>query len=424
MEVRGSQSRSASGHPESIRSSSVRGHAFPGGLLGLVVAVYILGAAAVVVATTALFPLRSALALPFAPFGLESAVGGLVVWILVGLATSSRSSIEEGRLAVVYGVGPVVAAAALGGPAAAVWVALVGSTERRELTGEVPWYGVFANHGMLVIPAAVCGVVIEVLRDVPLSSIQEARGFVAVMIGAASFTILNVAMAYVTVRLRTGRSFHDALGLPVRTLASMFAAESALGWVFAAAYQLVAWWSPIVLAIADIAASTSLDRGRAGWLARHHQLTQLPNRLALQERAADFARQRRFPVAVFYLDLNNFKSINDTHDHDTGDRVLEIVGRRLAGAKREDDFLAHLHGDEFVVLAPAVATVEAAQQIATRLAAAIGEPLMLPELTLEVTASVGFQLVEDLADLNLAIRDADRRMQRSKRAGRRAAAAR
>jgi GGDEF domain-containing protein len=413
---------------------------FPTGRLGVLVAVYVLVAAALLVGVTLAFPIQPQIALPFSPLGLDPTISGLLAWIVVALATSSRSSVDEGRMAVVYGVGPVVAAAALGGPTAAAWVALIGSTEWRELSGRIPWWGVLANHAMLVIPAALGGIVMLALRDAPLASFSEARGFAAVMAGAACFSLLNVGMAFAAVRFRTGRSFREALGLPVPTLATMFAAESTLGWVFAAAYQLVAWWSPIVLVVADAAASASLDRGRAAWLVRHNQLTQLPNRLALLERAKDLARQGRFPIAVYYLDLNNFKSINDTYDHHTGDRVLELIARRLTASLREGDFLAHLHGDEFVVLAPGVGTKEQAEGIAARLLAAFDAPVVLsvefiregplvpdvpprwppdgPTVKLRIGASVGFEIIADVAALDAAIRAADHAMQRLKQAAR------
>jgi diguanylate cyclase (GGDEF)-like protein len=195
----------------------------------------------------------------------------------------------------------------------------------------------------------------------------------------------------------------------------MTLAESALAWVFSLAYHLIAWWSPLVLVVADVAASGSLDRGRAAWLARHHQITLLPNRTALAERAKDLRRAGRQGAYVFYLDLDGFKAVNEEYDHDTGDAVLRVVADRLAAAKRRDDFLAHFHGDEFVVLASGVTSDEDAEGVIARLTTAIEVPIELPEGTIRVSASIGYRVITDLRTLDEEIRLADRRMTVAKR---------
>ena len=177
----------------------------------------------------------------------------------------------------------------------------------------------------------------------------------------------------------------------------MTLAESALAWVFSLAYHLIAWWSPLVLVVADVAAAGSLDRGRAAWLSRHHQITLLPNRTALAERAKDLRRSGRRGAYVFYLDLDGFKAVNEDYDHDTGDAVLRVIADRLVAAKRRDDFLAHFHGDEFVVLASGVTSDEDAEGVITR-------------LTIRVSASIGYRVITDLRALDEEIRLADRRM--------------
>jgi diguanylate cyclase (GGDEF)-like protein len=367
------------------------------------------------VAIVALFPLDPAIAPPFAIGKLDPAIVGLLIWVAVGLATSARSVSSDGGATVLYGVAPIVGAWALGGPAAGVWVALLGTFELRELRGAIPWYGVVANHAVMVLAAAAGGVATLGLRHVLGSEPGSATDLVAVGAGAVLFWSLSVVLAVLTVWARNGRTPREALGIPFRTVVSMMVAESAMAWIFALTYRLVAWWSPIVLVVADVAASGSLDRGRAAWLARHHQVTSLPNRIGLLERGQDLRRSGRRGAYVFYLDLDGFKGVNDAYDHDTGDAVLRIVADRLAGAKRHDDFLAHFHGDEFVLLATGVATDEEADRLIDRLTAAIELPIEMPEGTIHISASVGYRVITDLRALEDEIRLADRRMTVAKR---------
>ena len=378
-----------------------------------VVAVTALPTVAAVIALAwivAAFPLQGAIAPPFTLASLDPAVTGLALWIVLGLATSSRSEAGEGRVTITYGVGPIVGAWALGGPAAGVWVALLGTFELRELRGDVPWYGVVANHATQVLVAAAGGILTLAIRDTTHAAPGEAADMIAVVAGALAFWLLGLVMAIATIWARNRRPPREALGVSWRTIASMIVAESALAWVLSLAYRLIAWWSPVVLVLADVAASGTLDRGRAAWLARHDQITHLPNRMALAERARDLRRSGRGGAYVFYLDLDGFKTVNDDYDHDTGDAVLRIVADRLAAAKRHDDFLAHFHGDEFVILAAGVTSDEDANNVIARLTAAVEVPIELPEGTIRVSASVGFHVITDLRTVDAEIRQADRRM--------------
>jgi diguanylate cyclase (GGDEF)-like protein/PAS domain S-box-containing protein len=151
--------------------------------------------------------------------------------------------------------------------------------------------------------------------------------------------------------------------------------------------------------------------------ATHDGLTELPNRAALVERLDELlARAAVGQVSVLFIDLDNFKIVNDSLGHGVGDELLRQVASRLRHVMRDTDRLARLGGDEFVVLVdggvdPAV--------VAERLRRAVQRPIVIDEHELVVTASIGFA-VNSSSDLTAdeLLRDADAAMYRAKAAGR------
>lgn len=408
--------------PSAVNRALVRGFAhlsrpsLPTGRLAVLVWSYVGVAVAMLVWLTSVVPLSPAIAVPFLIPVVDPAVVGVLVWIAVGIATSSRGSADEGRVTIIFGVAPVVASFALGGPTAAIWVAAIGSLEWRELSGRVSWYGVLANHAMIMIPAGLGGIVTVALLSVGIGDDARLGNLVAVAAGAVTFCVINIALAVLTVYVRTGRHPSDALGVPWRAIATMMTAESALAWVFAATYVSLAWWSPVVLVFADAAASSSIDRSRANWLIRHNQLTHLPNRLGLDDHARELRRMKSSGAGIFYIDLDGFKLVNDTFDHQVGDDVLREIGRRLDAFSGDAGFLAHLHGDEFVLVIEGVlgdADVEAMIDSLTR---AIELPIPHADGDIRVSASIGYQFLQDPDDLEAVLREADRGMAAAKRA--------
>lgn len=388
----------------------------PTGNLAILVWTYVGVALAMLVGLTVAVPVSPAIGVPVGVLGLDPTVLGVVVWIAVGIATSSRGSADEGRVTIIFGVAPVVASFALGGPTAAIWVAAIGSLEWRELSGRVPWYGVLANHAMIMIPAGLGGIVMTGLLRLGIGSDPQLGNLVALAAGAATFCLINMALAVLTVYVRAGRRPADALGISWRAIATMMTAESALAWVFAATYVSLAWWSPVVLVFADAAASSSIDRSRAHWLLRHHQLTHLPNRLALNEHAADLAKSLLDPACIFYIDLDGFKHVNDTFDHQVGDDVLREVGSRLGEFATGRDFLAHLHGDEFVLVATGLRDEADARRRIDDITRAVEAPIDHAVGPIRISASIGFQFLASASRLDAALHDADRGMAAAKQA--------
>ena len=158
-------------------------------------------------------------------------------------------------------------------------------------------------------------------------------------------------------------------------------------------------------------------------IAHYDSLTGLPNRTLLSDRmhqAMSLARRRRQPLAVAYLDLDGFKTVNDMHGHEMGDKLLVALAKRMRQALREVDTLARLGGDEFVAVLFDLADVTACEPMLTRLLAAAAQPVMVGETALQVSASLGvafFPLGEDI-DADQLLRQADQAMYQAKLAGR------
>ena len=138
----------------------------------------------------------------------------------------------------------------------------------------------------------------------------------------------------------------------------------------------------------DARATTELFRNSA----QHDHLTGLPNRVLLQQRLDHaIARSQRSPinVAVLFVDLDNFKMINDTYGHQVGDEVLVEVSKRLSVLVRTGDTLSRFSGDEFVFLCEDVHGEDDARMLARRVAKAFDTPFAVAGNSISMAASVG-----------------------------------
>jgi len=156
-------------------------------------------------------------------------------------------------------------------------------------------------------------------------------------------------------------------------------------------------------------------------LARIDGLTGLPNRnmfLGELDRAIARSRRNGAPFAVYFIDLDRFKTINDTLGHDAGDKLLRVMAQRLRAALRESDLVARLGGDEFVVLAEGDANVPSLTLVAQKLLTAIGEPMLLHGHRFLVTGSIGIGLFpNDGEDAATLLKHADAAMYLAKEKG-------
>jgi diguanylate cyclase (GGDEF)-like protein/PAS domain S-box-containing protein len=160
------------------------------------------------------------------------------------------------------------------------------------------------------------------------------------------------------------------------------------------------------------------------WLehqALHDPLTRLPNRLLLLDRARQaLARVHRSngSVAVFFVDLDKFKAVNDNLGHDAGDQLLVAVAERLVTLMRDSDTVARLGGDEFVILAEDVDGEAEATALAARILDALEDPINIGTADVSMLASVGISVAHDPdTDPESMVREADLAMYRAKSDG-------
>ncbi len=156
-------------------------------------------------------------------------------------------------------------------------------------------------------------------------------------------------------------------------------------------------------------------------LAHHDPLTKLPNRLlftARLEHALQHAHRHDRLVAVMFLDLDNFKRINDDLGHLTGDGVLQEVARRLSGLMREDDTVARLGGDEFSIILEDTSDIKKVSLVADKILSAFEKPLEIGTHSLPMTTSLGISVYpHDGIEASTLVKHADMAMYRAKEGG-------
>jgi diguanylate cyclase (GGDEF)-like protein len=163
-----------------------------------------------------------------------------------------------------------------------------------------------------------------------------------------------------------------------------------------------------MLALSESAPENTLD-----------PLTKLANRAAFARRALDLSahvQQQGGRFALLFIDLDNFKTLNDTHGHGFGDLVLETVARRMQATVRQADIVSRHGGDEFLVLLPELVRIRDAQAVAEKLIAAVAEPMTVQDQQVRISASVGIAIYpDDAEDFETLVARADAAMYKAKR---------
>lgn len=169
-------------------------------------------------------------------------------------------------------------------------------------------------------------------------------------------------------------------------------------------------------------ATIAAGETRLRHLALHDPLCGLPNRVSFGERLEETIEKVRAggaPAAVFYIDLDHFKDVNDTLGHPIGDELIRSVTQRLASALRGDDLVARIGGDEFGVITASGRDPTTLQVIANRLIAALCTPYTINDKTIVIGASIGIAIIDkNISEPADVMRHADMALYRAKNEGR------
>ncbi|PKL16696.1 MAG: diguanylate cyclase [Spirochaetae bacterium HGW-Spirochaetae-5] len=157
-------------------------------------------------------------------------------------------------------------------------------------------------------------------------------------------------------------------------------------------------------------------------MAQHDKLTNLPNRALFSDRlrqALASAQRNQNQIGVLFIDLDEFKPVNDTFGHDVGDRLLQKAARRIQKALRESDTAARIGGDEFVILLPVLGSPGSAEGVGNKIWQDLSRPYQIDGHQIEISASIGVAVfpVHGTTEIEL-LKNADEAMYRIKKSGR------
>jgi diguanylate cyclase (GGDEF)-like protein len=310
------------------------------------------------------------------------------------------------------------------GPAPAALVhaiAVVGACFR---TREARWRAVLrAAQGTLAF----------IVATLVLAQLPPGPGGLAAALGSiATWLGVDAVLTAVAVALRSGTGWSSALSGTVAAEVRGTGPALLLAPVLVAAVHTTAWLVPLVLAplyAVNRMVALAADRDRRAVV---DPLTGLANRRALEQQVVEQLRTGRrvrgqvpHPVdgadvrlALLLLDLDRFKQINDALGHRVGDRLLIEVGRRLRGVVRTGDVVARLGGDEFALSIAGLRDARAARAQASRVVAALAEPVIVDGLPLEIAGSIGIAVHPDHGrDFATLLRQAEVAMYDAKQRG-------
>src|SRR3954468_30229 len=178
---------------------------------------------------------------------LAGPTGGLLLWLVLGLLGSLRAMRVPAGGAFTFHMTFVGAAMILGGPTAGAWVAFLSTLELRELETQ-PWYGILANHAVLVTGAVMGALTTRVIGLLLPADAGGAGLFISAAAGAVVLMVLTTALGALTLLLREGKPARELVGELIGRVGRPTALEAALVVVLALAYVEIAWWAPLLVA--------------------------------------------------------------------------------------------------------------------------------------------------------------------------------
>ncbi len=316
-------------------------------------------------------------------------------------------------------------------------VALLGSSDTRELHGTVPFTRALFNRAQVGVAVVVESFLFH--RAATLSSRWYLLAF-AVLVAAIAGYAVNMLLVALHVHFKLDqplksviRQMHSGvfgefvlsyMGLALFSVLVAFSFKTLGPWaifVFMAplafARQMFQRTHSLQVATQELAVKQAENE----YQALHDSLTGLPNRVLFQQKLAEAIENASVVdggIAVMLMDLDHFKEINDTLGHHFGDMLLTEIGPRLATVLRPGDMMARLGGDEFGILLPDLLEESVAVRIAERLMEELEHPITVEGLALDVSGSVGIAIYpEHSHNAETLLRRADVSMYAAKEAG-------
>ena len=207
-------------------------------------------------------------------------------------------------------------------------------------------------------------------------------------------TVIFVASLYINGGLQLGFDANEFIKQPLNWVAVLTGSFVFIG-VFLLATQV---YNRSILSLLEL---IEKQKQEIDHLAHHDMLTGLPNLRLSEDRlkmAIHNTDRSRGKVALLYLDLNNFKEINDTLGHDAGDEILKQIAQRLSANIRQTDTASRIGGDEFLIICPEVDSKEDITNTCQRLIDAVREPVLYASKPVQVGVSIGCAIYPDHAD--------------------------
>ena len=198
--------------------------------------------------------------------------------------------------------------------------------------------------------------------------------------------------------------------------------EEYLAWLTVNAVRDVHGVTVNYTAIAEDITQVQADKTQLDFLAHYDSLTGLPNRELAKDRLEQAMIQAEHAgshVALIYLDIDNFRIINDTLGYHTGDELLKAIAERLSLCVRETDTVCRQAGDEFLLILPDLAELEFVSLVANQLIEQMGQPFTIDSNALSISCSIGVAIYpEDAQDVETLVKNADVAMYNAKQSGR------